>query len=652
MRLSRRVPRDLLPLCLILALGAALRLFDLAKQSMWSDEIGTLLVAAMPFKGMLGTVILHDLHPPLFYLFAHFWQYLGHGETIARLPSALGGLGAVGGVWYFARRRFGGGAALTAALLLALWPAHVYYSGEFRPTSLTVLCAVLSFGFFPEAVQGPGPKRRAYWLATAAGLYLDYSFLPLAAVQGAAAWIWRRRDANVSLRPVARLLVIFAPGLAILAMQIAQRNYAIKLLGATRGSAWLTWLATWTGGGATQRPPTYLSSFDAVFQADPTAFRLISLLLAAPLLALLVNGIRTARRTRHGRIVIAWALTPPAALLAGSLWAPYPEGKLLAASLPAAAMLLGLGVAEARRPIQARAALVWIMALFSLAIWQQKTDPRYQRDDWRGLARETAAEMREGDVVLGATFELQFYYPGELPQLPLLAKSPQEFLADPDGQTAAETEAHLETILAGARRVWFQPATVDAPGHKGLRIAHDAEEWLNRHWYEITPRGIMERGRPRLRLYVAGREEYAAATAPELPTRADFGRTAADAACLRGFWLPTDAGWAWTTNASSVWLRRPENARSVEAEVYVNMKTISGRALKVRLLVEGETVAEALIETSDRYRLAGELPPRARAAAAVEVAIRTDEIIDQDKGSAVPPERARTVLVRVIGFRD
>jgi len=647
-RPSRPLPENL-PFFSILALGAALRLFDLARQSLWSDEIGSLLVAAMPIKGLLGTVVLHDLHPPLFYVFAHFWQYLGHGEITTRLPSALAGLATIAVLWPAVRRWFGTRAAAVATLLLALWPAHVYYSGEFRPSALAVLLATLSFSLFPEAVREAGEKRWAYWLVTAAGLYLDYSFLPLVLAQGAIAWAMHRRDRGVSVRPTVWLLPVFAPGLAIFAVQIARGNVAIKMLGAASGGVWSTWLAIWAGGGVPQRPTTFFPLVDELYRTDPSALPLVLFLLAAPLLALLSRGFTAAWRSGPGRIVIAWALTPAAALLAGSLLVPVPEGKLLLTSLPAVAALVGLGVAESRRPFQARTAVVWVLVLFGLAVWQQKTDLRYRRDDWRGLAQNLAADLREGDVVLGATFELQFYYPGALPQLPLLAKSPREFVADPQGQTAAETAAHLAAGLAGATRVWFQPARVEAPDHKGLRIVHDTENWLQGHYYEITPRSYRER-RPLVRLYVAGRDDYAAALAPTLPATADFSRLAADADCLRGFWLPTDAGWAWTTNASSVWLRRPPDGRTLEALVYVNMKTLSGRALRVRLVVEGETVAERLVETTERYRLTGELPPRARAAAAVEAAIRTDEIIDQDKGAAVPPERARTLLVREISI--
>ena len=66
-RPAQRAGRPLLPtgvLVLLLAVGTALRLVGLPRQSLWLDEAFSLYVAAHRFAQIVGFVAGSDAHPP------------------------------------------------------------------------------------------------------------------------------------------------------------------------------------------------------------------------------------------------------------------------------------------------------------------------------------------------------------------------------------------------------------------------------------------------------------------------------------------------------------------------------------------------------------------------------------------------------------
>lgn len=76
---------------LILALGAFLRFYGLAHQSIWLDEAKSIQIAQKnPVDIIEG--LKSDSHPPLFYFILHVWMKLfGSSETAVRALPALFG---------------------------------------------------------------------------------------------------------------------------------------------------------------------------------------------------------------------------------------------------------------------------------------------------------------------------------------------------------------------------------------------------------------------------------------------------------------------------------------------------------------------------------------------------------------------------------
>jgi uncharacterized membrane protein len=74
----------------IVALGFALRLYTLAGESLWYDELLQLDIAQDRLVNIFHRLRGHSA-VPLDYLIVHFWIWLGRGEGWVRLPAVFGG---------------------------------------------------------------------------------------------------------------------------------------------------------------------------------------------------------------------------------------------------------------------------------------------------------------------------------------------------------------------------------------------------------------------------------------------------------------------------------------------------------------------------------------------------------------------------------
>jgi uncharacterized membrane protein len=127
-----------------IALGFALRLYQLASESLWYDELLQLDIAQglPPGVGGVATIfprLRGHAAVPLDYLIAHFWILLGRSDGWTRLPAVMAGTLALAVVYQLGRRLLGRTEGLLLLALLALSPFHVRYSQEVRPYGLVIL---------------------------------------------------------------------------------------------------------------------------------------------------------------------------------------------------------------------------------------------------------------------------------------------------------------------------------------------------------------------------------------------------------------------------------------------------------------------------------------------------------------------------------
>jgi 4-amino-4-deoxy-L-arabinose transferase-like glycosyltransferase len=128
----------------IIMLGFTLRLYDLAKESLWYDELLQLDIAQQPLVGILPALPRHAA-VPLDYLTTHFWILLGRQEYWVRLPAVLLGTLTLPLAYQFGRKLLGAGSSgLLFMLLLTVSPFHVRYSQEVRPYAWLLLGVILA----------------------------------------------------------------------------------------------------------------------------------------------------------------------------------------------------------------------------------------------------------------------------------------------------------------------------------------------------------------------------------------------------------------------------------------------------------------------------------------------------------------------------
>ncbi len=142
-RLIASMPTHFYILVLVI-LAVAVRLISITKASIWHDEGYTMMLIKDDVLGIIERTA-RDVHPPLYYIFAHYWGYLfGDSEFAIRSFSLVCGVAMVVAVYFLVRRLFNEKTARLAGIFVALGPFVVRYSEEARMYSLAALLVVLA----------------------------------------------------------------------------------------------------------------------------------------------------------------------------------------------------------------------------------------------------------------------------------------------------------------------------------------------------------------------------------------------------------------------------------------------------------------------------------------------------------------------------
>ncbi|MCW0209087.1 MAG: glycosyltransferase family 39 protein, partial [Achromobacter sp.] len=105
-------------------------------QSFWNDEGSSYVQATRSFAEIAANAAL-DIHPPGYYWLLGGWRLLaGTSEFALRALSVFASLLSIAFAAALGRRLFGWGAALSAALLIALNTFSIYYAQEARMYAL------------------------------------------------------------------------------------------------------------------------------------------------------------------------------------------------------------------------------------------------------------------------------------------------------------------------------------------------------------------------------------------------------------------------------------------------------------------------------------------------------------------------------------
>lgn|GEM_PF-2487248 len=174
---SGKHPGEWLPLVLILAAAAYLRLNHLGTPSLWHDEAATTWFASLSLNELFSS-LRFEQNPPLFYLLAKLWLPWGRSEWWLRLLPLLFGLASVATGYLAARQIWSSRTAgLTAALIIALSTEQVLFSQTFRGYSLLHLLTLGTVFFgWRWGREGRGGDLAAATGLAALGFYTHYIF--------------------------------------------------------------------------------------------------------------------------------------------------------------------------------------------------------------------------------------------------------------------------------------------------------------------------------------------------------------------------------------------------------------------------------------------------------------------------------------------
>ncbi len=500
-----------LALVAVVTLGAALRFHGLASQSLWNDE-GTSVVLAQRSLVEITRDAAADIHPPFYHYLLHFWLLVfGPSEAGARSLSAAFGVGLVGLIYLMGRRWFGPLAGLLAALVIAISSYQVYYAQEARMYMLlTALGAASTYLFYlgwlepgahecraeeprgnmPRLRSGRGRHEQQRWamagwvVVTALVLYTQYLGITVVLAQNAA-WAasllpaYRRREEGM-----------FQPWRQAATWVAAQALVAALYVPWLR----LTWdqLHTWPAVSAPFGLVDLLRQALPLFTLGPLVRARALWGLAAAVLGLAMLGLlapdRPPTHSRRARLLtLLHCLMPVAVLYYLSRSRPVYHPKFLLIATPGFALLVARGVARLL-PVRsawperggwlryglACCAGLAVVAASLPGLRNYYYDPRYARDDYRGIARYIQALGRPGDVVLiNAPSQVEtvgYYYRGPLPLVPLPRERP------PDRE---RTAGELAELSRKAERIFgiFWATNESDPE----RVV---EGWLDSHAYK------------------------------------------------------------------------------------------------------------------------------------------------------------------------
>lgn len=381
--LKTRIAPAILVLMAALATGGLARFWNLTAHSLYVDEGFTFFVAGKSWQDMMGQIVYHDFHPPLFYVLTHFAIGLLHWPAWDfRYLTASTGLVTIVAAWAIARRLFGDVAASFAALLVALDPSLIEWDRLYRMYSVMTALAALSWWLLLIAQEKRGRAAFVWWgvygIVSVAQPYIQYLGALNVLCQGLYALTDLRRTwPAIAWGAVAALALV--PWLPSLRIQAA------NLGGAGTASDWWP-IARDTIMTGTPAAWTHLPWYDFAFSCATVAIAIL--------------GVLRGRKT----ILPYWLAVAAIQLIVsfvGLHFIAVPRflEQTVPAFLIAASAAFDILVSRVSRPI-ALAAGAAVPVLFLLGSYNLLFDPYYQNTDWYLINSYVLGRERPDDAML------------------------------------------------------------------------------------------------------------------------------------------------------------------------------------------------------------------------------------------------------------
>lgn len=382
--------------CLVVILvGSAIRIHNLAHDSFWIDEILTATFSRHDLK----TAALSDPHhPPLFYILTSLSiQLLGEDEFTVRVPALFAGILGIALTIQMGKTLRQPWAGLWAAVFLILSPYHLRHSQEARHYTLLMAMSLLSYIVLIWAMKRPSWRMwLVYAAVTVVNLYTHYGAFIVLATQATiiAVWgtwqVWRKQYTSIKYIPVAAavIVVLYLPWIPRL-LESLRRNVGQDIVSDTGPAATLwEWLRISFHTFALYDNQIYavlpfLMAFSLILwlmKRQWTEIVFIVTSLALPFLLIQIFGIARGAYARYVIYTFPFLLLLVAIVPTTLLWPLYERRKKWAFLL-------------------ASSSLAIILALVSRPFIQREYS--HIIEDWRGILQYLDAHADENDVVLG-----------------------------------------------------------------------------------------------------------------------------------------------------------------------------------------------------------------------------------------------------------
>jgi 4-amino-4-deoxy-L-arabinose transferase-like glycosyltransferase len=447
----------------LVLVGAGLRFFHLASQSLWVDEMMTLRVAE--FGGPLkARDVFSNIQGPIHTYLINLLARASMTEFVLRLPSVVAGVALIPAVYLLGKALAGRRAGFIAASLATVSPFAIWYSQEVRNYSFLMFFSAVSSLLAWRILTGQRRRWVAYVLASAAAIYSNLSAVFLIAGQylfGLPALSHRKRLLVRWLVAGVAILALFAP-LAVVGLggwvenddvagrvTLAPTSADEQLL---RGETTFTPMAlpyafVTMVYGYSLGPSLREMHLVSPLQAYAGHLWLVVPAALAALVALVVGVVALHRRKPALAYVLTATVVPVAAasILAMLNIKPF-NVRYVSVVFPFVMVALGAGMSRSRRV----GSLLWglVVLLCLVSAWGYYFDPRYAREDVRAAARYVQAHEEPGDVVLVPVVPhlFAFYFEGQAEQRVLYkgqVRSPEDIAAN------------VASLTEGSSRLWF-----------------------------------------------------------------------------------------------------------------------------------------------------------------------------------------------------
>jgi len=344
---ASREKKVLIPLILILLLGAVLRFYGLGNESFWIDELATWGFSGVEdFGEVLNRTRCCDTNPPLYYLIIHFViKYLGVSESIIRFPSAVSGVLSIFVIFLLGLCLYSYREGLIAATLMAVLTSPIYYSQEARSYCMLLLFSMSATYFWIKILWSFNEKSRpsyytilGYITTAVVSSYLHHYGLYLIGLQGLFAFLFFIRTGHSLLN----VILIYVPIL------LSYLPWLSSALEQTKGTHFIRWIPS------TQLIP-FIKDYVRFLYNDSRIIGLFALAMYFFLFLRSVYDILKTKKYKNAKnfflspdlLLLLWLVAPFVGMYVISiLYTPFLTPRYLIISLPAAYLLLSRSITQ------------------------------------------------------------------------------------------------------------------------------------------------------------------------------------------------------------------------------------------------------------------------------------------------------------------